>query len=289
MKPSTPTILLLVGPSCSGKTTLEKALVAKGAASVISNTTRLQRSGEVDGVDYHFRSPEWFEKTKAAGEFVELVKFSGNQYGNTIKDLKEAFAKSQNGIIAWVVEPQGLKQIKTYFETSDLPAFLYAAFIDGDEDKRLERFAGRVMADIDVQRSLHAAKARLQSAFGRVKTMTTTERGWVQEAHESMKYDAGLYNCIIKRFDETNQADVVEFLCNITAIRRFSDEVAKAAREGLLHENALKLAKTVGDMRREAIMATEGQVSPKESVNAEPNYTTYRKIFGFNPTCDASR
>jgi guanylate kinase len=54
------TLITLTGPSCAGKTTLEDRLIKAGFDRVISNTTRAPRRGEIDGVHYHFRTPEWF-------------------------------------------------------------------------------------------------------------------------------------------------------------------------------------------------------------------------------------
>jgi guanylate kinase len=282
MKSSSPVILLLVGPSCSGKSTLEKALVAKGAAAVISNTTRAPRAGEVDGESYHFRTKEWFDEQSKFGSLVERVEFSGNLYGNTLEDIRKAFHKSDNGVVVWVVEPNGMKQIKQYFRDADMKdqtPFIYTAFINGDEDVRLDRLAARLTQDIHGERSMHAVKAKLVKALDRVKTMTSVERVWVKEAQESLEYDAGVYNCIINKFDSTNEDDVVEFLTNISSIRRLTGEIEAAGNHGMIAEKAAK----------EAILASDAQVGAKEPSDDDKFDAVYRSTFGITPTSDARR
>ena len=47
------------------------------------DTTRLPRSGEEDGKDYFFVTPESFEDLAAAGGFLEHAQFGGNSYGTS--------------------------------------------------------------------------------------------------------------------------------------------------------------------------------------------------------------
>ena len=55
-------LMVLTGPSGSGKTTLSLRLLneIEGVRKVITTTTRAPRMGEVDGIDYHFQTPEKF-------------------------------------------------------------------------------------------------------------------------------------------------------------------------------------------------------------------------------------
>ena len=49
-------IIVVSGPSGVGKTTLVETMLEHSSSIVrsVSATTRLPRSGEIDGVDYHF-------------------------------------------------------------------------------------------------------------------------------------------------------------------------------------------------------------------------------------------
>lgn len=68
-----------------------------------SHTTRKPRPGEVDGVHYHFTTPETFESLIADDAFVEHAKFGGNYYGSSkraVQDVAEGKGKSIDGSTA---------------------------------------------------------------------------------------------------------------------------------------------------------------------------------------------
>ncbi len=69
----------------------------------ISMTTRKQREGEVDGVDYYFRSREEFEAMIEAGEMLEYAEYVGNYYGTpltyvnqTLDEGKDVFFRNRS-------------------------------------------------------------------------------------------------------------------------------------------------------------------------------------------------
>lgn len=107
-----PKLILLVGPTCSGKTTLEKMLNDLGIPSVISYTTRAKRTGEIEGVDYYFVDHQQVMAFDAAGLVIQKVEFAGNYYGSTAGSLKEAFRNSDMAVM--VVEPTGVTQFMDY-------------------------------------------------------------------------------------------------------------------------------------------------------------------------------
>lgn len=49
----------------------------------VSHTTRAPRVGEVDGVSYHFVTPEKFQELVDEGKFIETAKVHTNRYGTT--------------------------------------------------------------------------------------------------------------------------------------------------------------------------------------------------------------
>lgn len=101
-------MLVLIGESASGKSTIEKILVEQyGFEKVISYTTRQPRDGEVNGVDYHFVSDAEFNKMNEFNSFVETAVYNGWQYGTTKKDVTENTAYK----IA-ILTPHGLRQYK---------------------------------------------------------------------------------------------------------------------------------------------------------------------------------
>ena len=97
-------MIVLVGESASGKSSIEKYLVDNyGYSKVISYTTRSPRPNEADGVDYHFINVEEFMKLKERGFFAETAVYNNWHYGTAKKDCTD-------DKIA-VLTPHGLRQI----------------------------------------------------------------------------------------------------------------------------------------------------------------------------------
>jgi len=69
-------IFIFVGPSASGKTTIEEALIKKGATRWVVSTTREKRKNEVEGVDYNFLSVEEFNKKRE--NFLHIIEINKN-------------------------------------------------------------------------------------------------------------------------------------------------------------------------------------------------------------------
>src|ERR1039458_9414283 len=76
-------VLLIAGPSGSGKTTVTRGLVNRVPflTRAITVTTRLPRTGEVSGEDYHFVSPERFAALKRSDALVECAETYTESYG----------------------------------------------------------------------------------------------------------------------------------------------------------------------------------------------------------------
>lgn len=97
-------MIVLVGESAAGKTSIERCLVENyGYNKIVSYTTRPPRDGEVDGVDYNFISVEQFHKLKSDGFFAETAMYREWNYGIAKKDCT-------NNKVA-VLTPHGLRQV----------------------------------------------------------------------------------------------------------------------------------------------------------------------------------
>ena len=98
-------MIVLVGESASGKSSIEKYLVNNyGYSKVVSYTTRQPRDGEINGIDYHFITKSEFRRLKEQGFFAETAVYNGWYYGTAKEDCT-------NDKIA-VLTPHGLRQIK---------------------------------------------------------------------------------------------------------------------------------------------------------------------------------
>jgi guanylate kinase len=87
---STSPVFVITGPSGAGKGTLIKALVERvpELEVAVSATTRPQRPGESNGVEYWFLAEDEFVVRIGAGEFLEHVRYvSGKRYGTLRSEM----------------------------------------------------------------------------------------------------------------------------------------------------------------------------------------------------------
>jgi guanylate kinase len=87
--PSRP-VFVITGPSGAGKGTLIRGLLDRvaGIEVAVSATTRPQRPGEQDGLEYWFLSDEEFSRRVEDGEFLEWVPYvSGRRYGTLRSEM----------------------------------------------------------------------------------------------------------------------------------------------------------------------------------------------------------
>lgn len=96
--PREPVLLVVSGPSGSGKDSLVDALRAAEPklAYSVSATTRPSRPGEVEGQHYWFLERNEFERRRSAGEFLETRDYAGNLYGTPKKPIEDALAAGRD-------------------------------------------------------------------------------------------------------------------------------------------------------------------------------------------------
>ena len=89
-----PRAVVITGPSGVGKGTLIRSLREQmpELELSVSATTRRPRTGETQGVDYHFMTDEEFERHVADGDFVEHADYAGARYGTLRSELETRMA-----------------------------------------------------------------------------------------------------------------------------------------------------------------------------------------------------
>lgn len=104
--------VVVAAPSGTGKTTVCREVVARDPAIEfsVSHTTRPQRPKEKDGVDYHFVTPEEFERLAKAGAFLEWAVYNGNRYGTSWAALDEPLRQGRDLLLE--IEVQGARQVR---------------------------------------------------------------------------------------------------------------------------------------------------------------------------------
>ncbi len=91
-------LIIFSGPSCVGKSPLAKAVARfhpdlyKNLQPVVLYNSRAGRPGEMDGVDYHFRTRKEIEKLKEKDSFV-VMDVRGDLQALDIKELHESMNK----------------------------------------------------------------------------------------------------------------------------------------------------------------------------------------------------
>jgi guanylate kinase len=104
-------LVIISGPSGSGKSTIIRALMAQspGAFFSVSATTRKIRTGEQDGVDYHFVTRERFEELIRQDGLLEWAEYVDNYYGTPAAPVLEKLAEGRDVFLD--IETQGAKQV----------------------------------------------------------------------------------------------------------------------------------------------------------------------------------
>lgn len=135
-------MLVLIGPSASGKTESAKIMINRYPISrVVTCTTRKKRINEIDGFDYFFLSKTKFIQLKKEGFFIETAVYNENYYGTPKSGIGE------NKFI--ILEPQGLR---SFLEKSDCQ--IVSIFLKTKESTRIKRMKLRNDLPEDIKKRI---------------------------------------------------------------------------------------------------------------------------------------
>jgi len=137
-------MLVLLGPSASGKTESAKIMINRYPISrVVTCTTRNKRINEIDGFDYHFFSNEQFHKLEQEGYFIETAEYNNHMYGTPKNELAD------DKFI--ILEPQGLE---SFLKLDPCP--IVAIFLKTDESVRTARMKERKDKSKDILKRIES-------------------------------------------------------------------------------------------------------------------------------------
>ncbi|NQF14074.1 guanylate kinase [Brevibacillus sp. HB1.3] len=196
-------LLVLSGPAGVGKGTVCKALreVMPDLVYSVSATTRQPRPGEVEGVNYFFKSQEEFKQMIEEDALLEWAEYVGNYYGTPRQFVDDMLNAGRDVILE--IEVQGALQVKKSFPQG---TFLFLAPPDLNELEN--RIVGRGTESQEIIRKrMEVARAEIElmdhydyvvvndvieSACDRIQAIITAEhlkkerqvhkyRKWLQE------------------------------------------------------------------------------------------------------------
>ena len=130
-------LIIVTGPSGVGKSTLLNRLLAEydRFTFAISCTTRIARTGEVDGREYYFVQSDEFESKIEADEFIEWERLHANHYG-TLKSEIERLIDSGKHVIH-DIDVSGALNVREQYPEAFL-IFVMPPSLD-DLEKRLRK------------------------------------------------------------------------------------------------------------------------------------------------------
>ncbi len=162
-----PVLLVLAGPAGSGKSTLCDRLVTEipSFQRVITTTTRKPRPGEVNGVHYHFFTPEEFDAKLAENAFLEWAWVHGQKrYGTLASSVLEPMSRGQSLVIS--VDVQGVESFRRAAASHPLLAKrMTTIFIVVDRERLLARMRNRAQDDeAEIAARMQTAERELREA-----------------------------------------------------------------------------------------------------------------------------
>lgn len=132
--------ILFSAPSGCGKTTIIRHIMSHYDffEFSISATSRKPRSGEQDGVDYYFFSPQQFAAHVDNGDFLEWEEvYQGTCYGTLKSEVHRIW--NNNHTLIFDVDVNGGRNLKRYFGSDALALFIMPPNINTLEQRLRSR------------------------------------------------------------------------------------------------------------------------------------------------------
>ena len=107
--------IIVSSPSGAGKTTIVDAVLKRdtSVSRVITATTRAPRTGEKNGVDYHFWTIKQFEQAIKKGQMLEWAQVHTHYYGIPKKSVDDLMKKGICPIL--VIDVHGARTVKAQY------------------------------------------------------------------------------------------------------------------------------------------------------------------------------
>ena len=151
-------LIVLSGPSGVGKDTVLKGVMEKDEClkRSISVTTRAPRTGEINGVHYHFITQEQYDKMVEEGAFLEHETVHGNSYATPASYVEKLREEGYDA--ALVIDVKGGLSVK-----KTVPDAVLIFILPNSMEGLYSRLSGRQTDSPDV------IKLRMRNAEGEIK------------------------------------------------------------------------------------------------------------------------
>ncbi|MFR8103759.1 MAG: AAA family ATPase [Clostridia bacterium] len=150
-------MIILIGESGSGKTTILNELEKRGFEKAINHTTRKPRDGEETLKEYEFVTKEEFEEMWKKGKLVQRAEFNGEYYGISTESLKDN--------VACILIVDSIQDIKDRILELGLNGInIQSFYIHVPVDERTKRMLKRGDNIESIQRKIQIDKEKFKEA-----------------------------------------------------------------------------------------------------------------------------
>lgn len=153
-------ILVLLGASGTGKSTIERKLVENYSfEKIISFTTRTIRPNEINGRDYYFISNSEFEEILSENQFAEYDEYSQHRLYGT---LKSDYIDDKEIDRVVVLTPNGYRQLKKNVDNHSF----FTVLITANLGTCMKRYIDRCGVENFTYDDKNEISARVERDFG---------------------------------------------------------------------------------------------------------------------------
>ncbi len=174
-------LIVIVGPSGVGKGTVLKKVFQDldNLVFSVSATTRPKRAGEIEGINYFFKSKQEFKQMIEKGELIEWAEFVGNFYGTPKKYIEDQVKANKDIILE--IEVEGAKQIKQI-----LPNALFIFLAPPSIEVLYKRLKERsTESEEKILARVEKSKQELQE-INQFENLVINEEGKIEETAQSI-------------------------------------------------------------------------------------------------------
>ncbi len=133
-----PMLVVVSGPSGVGKSTIVAELARRHpqVVPIVTATTRERRTGETDGVHYHFLTDDEFRDLIERNGLLEHADNHGHWYGTPVDQVRGILAAGRDAILT--ISPEGAKNVRRL-----VPDALLIFILPPSMEDLTERLRGR--------------------------------------------------------------------------------------------------------------------------------------------------